>query len=94
MCRRLSCIVTAAMDNAGRAMMKSFCAQAAQPVNFVSPWMMLASVWWWKYFGERPWSYIHVGMWKREHVRVFTDAFGEDRIIVAFVVFRGMWKYT
>ena len=32
--------------------------------------------------------------WKREHVRVFTDASGEDRCIAAVIVVGGVWKYT
>ena len=30
----------------------------------------------------------------REHVRIFTDASGEDRCIAAVLVVRGVWKYT
>ena len=32
--------------------------------------------------------------WNREHVRVFTDASGEDRYISAVILVEGVWKYT
>ena len=87
-------VVTAAMDLSGRAYVKLFYAQQNAPAHPASAWLMHAAVWWMRYLAERPWSYVHVNWFEREHVRVFTDASGEDRCISAVIVVQGVWRYT
>ena len=91
---RFSSVVTAAMDNVGRAYVRPFYAQQHAPTNPISAWLLISCAWWLKYLQERPKSYVHMEWWRREHILVFTDASGEDRCISAVVFAAGTWLYT
>ena len=94
---RLSCSVTMAANRVGRAYIKPFYAQSAVPLSVMSGWLLNATTWFMAYL-----SMAASGQGARRmrpgqvlpHVRMWTDAAGESRMIAAVIEIHGEWHYT